>query len=202
MRRASAAEWAAWATTMDTDLDTGIQALRPAATPELLNRGVVVAHTDPATADVFFHVGKIDPPAPGEFPGEAITPVEGPDVYLRQRHRALPPEHRARFYQARVYRSLDGSNLRSGCETAVAAKLGARVPATGRTSGQPADPAGALSVLEEARRRATPVMDATGKVTRAATAQALRIPMAEVTSADVVEEDVLIGHRWAGEPDS
>jgi hypothetical protein len=197
MRHATAAEWAAWATARDLDGST-----HPATAQELLDRGVVVAHVDPASGDVFFHVGKIDPPAPGEFPGVAITPVEGPDVYLRQRHRALPPEHKPRFYHALVYRSLDGSNLRSSCETAVAAQLAARVPATGRTSGQPADPAGALAVLEEARRRAAAVVDATGKVAQPATAQALRIPMAEVTGADVVEEDVLIGHRWAGEPDS
>lgn len=183
-RRCTAAEWSAWAVTEEVDGTT-----RAADAQELLNRAVVVAHVD-AGGDVYFHVGKLDAPKEGEFPGVALTPTEGPDAYLARRYRALPAEHAARFHVARMYRSLDGTNLREACEVAAAASLAARTPATGRTSSKPADPAGALLVLEEARRRAA---------LEEPTARALVLPMPDVRLGDVVEEDSIPSHRWAGE---
>lgn len=196
MRSASAAEWREWAM-VPASHDPRDTTRRPATDPELPALGVERPHTDPATGTVYFHAVGGD----RVYPGTAHTPEHGPDAYLAQRHRALPAEHKARFYCARVFRAGDGSNLRTDCEAGVAAVLEAYTPATGRTSSQPADPTGAVTVLEEARRRATPEIGPDGSVTRAATARAIFVPMAEVEDGDVVEEDALIGHRWQGEPE-
>lgn len=185
MRSCTAAEWSAWAVTPQDDGTTA-----PATAQDLLNRGVVVAHVDASSGDVFYHAGKLAAPQPGEFPGVALTPMEGPDAYLSRRYRALPAEHRARFHVARVFRSTDGTNLREACGAAVAASLSARTPATGLTSSKPTDQMGALLVLEEARRRAE--MDPP-------TARALTLPMWDVRTGDVVVEDAIPGHSWQGE---
>jgi hypothetical protein len=194
IRRCTPADWDAWAVT--TDLD-GVEI--PATEQDLLNRGVIVLHRD--SAEVIYHFGRVGEDADAGYPGRPITPTSGPDVYLERRYAQLPLEARPKVYRARAYRSTDPTViLRESCEATVAAQLGARVPATGRTSARPADPLGAMDVLEEARRRANPPENPDG-TPQPPTARALTVPMAEVEDGDVVEADMLIPVRMAGEPD-
>jgi hypothetical protein len=194
IRRCTPAEWDAWAVT--TDLD-GVEI--PATDQDLLNRGVIVLHRD--AEEVIYHCGRIGEAVDAGYPGRPITPTSGLDVYLERRYARLPEAVKPKVYRARAYRSTDPTvNLRQACEQAVAAQLAARVPATGRTSARPADPVGAMDVLEEARRRAYPPENPDGTLAPP-TARPLTVPMTEVEDGDVVEADMLIPVRMAGEPE-
>jgi hypothetical protein len=188
IRSCTPADWDAWAVT--TDLD-GVSA--PATEQDLLNRGVIVLQRDAEV--VVYHFGRIGEDADAGYPGSPITPTSGPDVYLERRYARLPEAAKPKVYRARVYRNRDGTSLRAQLETELSAKLEPRVPATGATSAQPADPVGAAAILEEARERARGDGQTTPSVIERL------VPMAEVRSGDVVESDSIIPVRMAGEPD-
>lgn len=188
IRQCTVAEWDAWAV---EGADEAIGRPEPrASTPaELLNRGVVLL--DRGAEDVLYDCGVLDEARHAAMPGTALTPTDGRDAILSRRYRTLPAELKPRVYHATVYRATDGRvNLRAKCNEAVGKALEAKTPATSRTSRQSADPAGALDVLAEARRLAAL---ATPEAKR------LRVRMANVAEGDVVEEDALVPHAWAGE---
>ncbi len=172
------AEWDAWAVTTDED---GTE--RPATEQEMLTRGV--AGPDIGPTDVVYHCGILDTDRRAALPGEVLT--EG---RARERHAKLPDvATKRRMYGARVYRA-PGLDLRAECNTAAGKQLAARVPANGSRSAKPADPPGALLVLEEARRRAADEEDPT---------EECWVRMEDVEDSDVVAEDALILVWRAGE---
>ena len=176
--RCTRAEWDAWAVTTDED---GTE--RPATGQEMLDRGVASPEIGPD--DVVYHCGILDTDRRAALPGEVLTVGR-----LRDRHVALPDVAlKRRMYGARVYRE-PGADLRSSANAAVNRTLAARVPANGSRSAMPADPPGALLVLEEARRRAgdedDPVVER-------------MVRMDEVEDTDVVAEDAVVRVVWAGE---
>lgn len=188
------AEWDAWLETLrPTDPQTGDPVTdwpEHAQLAAALQRGV--AAPDVGADDVVYHCGVLDTDRRAQLPVSVLS--EG---RLRARHVALPDvAMKRRVYDAAVYRARDGRvNLRTRCETAVAGQLEARVPATGRTSAQPADSVGARAVLEEARRRATAPEGETAEAVR------IMVRMADVLDGDVVEEDAVPRVRFAGERD-
>lgn len=185
IRRATAAAWAAWLETITLeDEETGDPI--PPTPADLLNRNVVVAHED--AVEVLYHCGELDPERAAALPGEVLTAGT-----LSRRHIDLPPEAKTKVYRAEVYRGR-GYDLRAAAEAATGKGLGARIPANGSKSGRPQDPAGALEVLEEARRRAHPEDPETES-----TADRLLLPMVEVEDSDVVAADAIPSIRWAGE---
>lgn len=178
IKKATRAEWDAWATALDED---GIE--QPATHQDLLNRGVIIAFMD--ATEVIYHCGALDTERRDAMPGEVLS--EG---RARERHVALPDEAtKRRVYGARVFRA-EGVDLRAECNAAVSKTLAARVPANGSRSAKPADPEGAMLVLAEAERRAADEDDPTRPET---------VAMAEVLDSDVVAEDAVIRVRWAGE---
>lgn len=100
----------------------------------------------------------------------------------------VPAEHRVKLTQATVYRRRDGRSLRRALEIEVETTLPTRVPVTGRSSAQPPDKDGA----ERALQRALQMAIQNGTVE----AEKLRLPMDQVQSGDLVEEDVLPPHVW------
>lgn len=189
IRSCSRGEWDAWAVSTSVDGATS-----PATEQELLNRGVIVLHLD--TDEVIYHFGRVGEDVDTGYPGMAITPTSGPDIYLERRYRRLPEVVRSNVLRARLYRNRDGTSLRAQLESELAAKLEPRVPATGKTSARPSDPAGARGILEEARRRSLGRPD--GPLPAVVE---MLVSMAEVRSGDVVETDSLIPIRMAGEPE-
>ena len=104
------------------------------------------------------------------------------------RYLSLPDTDKGNVLRARVYRSKDGTSLRLKANTEAGGSLGSKVPATGKTSATPAPTASADAVLAKAR-----------EFHAAGIADYLTVPMAQVRTGDVVEEDTVVPHLWMGE---
>lgn len=117
-----------------------------------------------------------------ELPADAVVVSEGADRY------ANLGTHRDSVLVATVFRAKDGTSLLSKANNAVAGSLGSKVPATGNTSAAPPAAAKAEDVLTKAKEY---FIDGS--------AHGLRVKQVEVLSGDVVEQDLMVPHRWFGE---
>lgn len=119
----------------------------------------------------------------------ATIDAEGkPATVKHDRFENLPAADKPHVLVATAYRSKDGSDLRAQSNASSGGNLGAKVPASGKTSAQP-----------DAADKADDVHARARAAHAAGSADKLRIPMSQVRSGDVVEEDSLVPHRWAGE---
>jgi len=104
------------------------------------------------------------------------------------RYTDLPAADKPNVLRATVYRSKDGTSLRAKANAEVGGSLNSKVPATGNTSAKPAPAQKPEDVLAKARQYHVD-----------GTADYKQVPMSEVRTGDVVEEDTIIPHRWLGE---
>jgi hypothetical protein len=109
VRRAAADEWAAWVTIVPAALAGEPEAARERTADELLQLGVRVLSVE-ADGAVWFDVGLLRDPAPGEYPGVAKTsPTATPQAArIDERYAAIVPSQRDAVLMAEVRRTVEG----------------------------------------------------------------------------------------------